>query len=209
MVETMGEVNTSWLHRVSAKRRTVDIEEQRSIAWRGLQEYLRTVSLRGCAREEKLQRIADLFTVDAALITPGGEVLEGHEGVKQFYGSDESPVMQRADFMPRPVNGTLRFSLDGRSLSIEIDLPSPTGEYGSYVRVFDRFTFDTEGLITKLSIVDRGSCYAPPLSEPRAATKRRRVSPLVVAAAAVACACGAALAAVPALLSRRRISPSR
>ena len=124
MVETMVEVNTSWLHRVSAKRRTVDIEEQRSIAWRGLQEYLRTVSLRGCAREEKLQRIADLFTVDAALITPGGEVLEGHEGVKQFYGSDESPVMQRADFMPRPVTGTLRFSLDGRSLSIEIDLPS-------------------------------------------------------------------------------------
>ena len=169
----------------SRERRDYDIEDRRSISWHGLQDYLRAVSLRNCGRDEKLRLIAERFSDDATLVTPSGQILEGRKGVMAFYGSRESPVMKRPDFMPRPVNGTLRFSLDGRSLSIEIDLP--TGDYGCYERVVDRFTFDEEGLITKLGIVSRG-CPAKPLTKPPTPPRSNRISPVVVATTGVVAA---------------------
>ena len=135
-------------------------EEQCKISWQGLIMYFDAVSLQlhhggcdtGAQNDVKLQRIANCFTEDAILITPAGDVLNGRDGVRSFYGSPASPVMQNPSFQPRPIMSSACFNNDGHTIAIEIDLPL---DNTSYVRVGDWFSFTKEGLIARMSIFSR------------------------------------------------------
>mmetsp|Transcript_102802 Transcript_102802/g.257917 ORF Transcript_102802/g.257917 Transcript_102802/m.257917 type:complete len:204 (+) Transcript_102802:65-676(+) len=126
-----------------------DVEAVRARSIQGLKAYFSAVSLTGLDRAAKLEAIAEKFSKDAELIRPDGVILHGRDGVKSFYGSPKSPVMQLPDFAPTPVEQTMSYSPDGSTIAVEIDLPL-SGNRSSLVGDF--FTFDDEGLIKRMRV---------------------------------------------------------
>lgn len=122
---------------------------------RGLNAYFAAVSARGLSREDKLNGIVNCFSPDAVLITSDGSELHGHDGVRSFYGSELSPVMQRDDFTPRQVGNTLCWSDDGLTCAVILDLPEKDDpeKDDAYQRVGDFFEFDAmTGKIIRLTV---------------------------------------------------------
>lgn len=120
---------------------------------RGLNAYFAAVSARGLTREDKLEQIVDCFSDNTVLVSPNGAEMNGHEGVRAFYGSALSPVLQSADFSPRLVGNSMCWSEDGLTCAVILDLPDKRQQYQ---RVGDFFEFDaTTGKIKRLDIFSR------------------------------------------------------
>eukprot|EP01126_Amoeba_proteus_P033166 TRINITY_DN3250_c0_g1_i1.p1 TRINITY_DN3250_c0_g1~~TRINITY_DN3250_c0_g1_i1.p1 ORF type:complete len:160 (-),score=22.39 TRINITY_DN3250_c0_g1_i1:62-541(-) len=123
----------------------VDRDRTKKLAISGLEAYFAAVSLSGIKKEEKLDAIADVFTPTCTLLASGNEY-NGHEGVRSFYSSSNSPVM-RENFKPTPKWETLAFLPDD-TIDIVIDIQSQV--------VRDFFTFQ-DGKISKLVVTKESS----------------------------------------------------
>eukprot|EP00941_MAST-03F_sp_MAST-3F-sp1_P002358 g2358.t1 len=115
----------------------------------GLHRYFESVSCSNCSKAEKLEKIVSTFSSDCVLNLPDGRKVHGHEGVRNFYDSPQSPVLKRKDFKPVIVKGTECYSPDKMTCSMQIDLPISDSEN---IRVGDWFHFDDEGKIKTLTI---------------------------------------------------------
>lgn len=109
----------------------------------GLYHYFATVSATGLSKNDKLDGIVQSFANNAVLVRPDGVRLEGHEGVRKFYGN-QSPALKLDNFKLHANNNTMSFSEDGATIAVEILMPLP-GNKTSPISVF--FTFDSSGRI--------------------------------------------------------------
>ena len=97
-----------------ARHCSLDSQHQR-------EEEKEEAELRRCREQrriEKLDSIAACFAADTVMISPSGAVLSGSSGVREFYGSSASPVMQSDVFVPQPVASSLCFSDDGHTIAV-------------------------------------------------------------------------------------------
>merc|ERR1712187_1003571 len=88
----------------------------------GLYQYFAAVSAAGLSKNDKLDGIVQRFAHNAVLVRPDGVRLEGHEGVREFYGK-QSPALKLDRFELHVTNKTMSFSEDGRTIAVEILMP--------------------------------------------------------------------------------------
>jgi hypothetical protein len=117
--------------------------QAKEISLAGLYRYFASVSANGLSKLDKLDGIVQTFADDAVLVRPDGTRLDGHDGVKDFYGK-QSPALKLDEFTLHVDNYTMSFSEDGRTIAVEILMPLP-GNETSPISVF--FTFDSSGKI--------------------------------------------------------------
>eukprot|EP00929_Paragymnodinium_shiwhaense_P116676 TRINITY_DN86453_c0_g1_i1.p1 TRINITY_DN86453_c0_g1~~TRINITY_DN86453_c0_g1_i1.p1 ORF type:complete len:160 (+),score=32.51 TRINITY_DN86453_c0_g1_i1:107-586(+) len=118
---------------------------QQSRSSEGLMRYFSAVSLRGLSREAKLEEIAACFAPDARIEAGVGENMKTFSDPRVFYGGPTSPVLHEG-FRPEP--GAFSYSLDGKTIAVEIALTYP----GKRIAVGDFFEFDEDGRITRLRV---------------------------------------------------------
>lgn len=121
----------------------------------GLQRYLAAVSvtLGSDNRDKKLDGIAEAFSIDCELVQADGTRIQGRPGVRAYFDSDASPVLQTANFSLAIRSQTQSRSVDRRTIAVEVEYLLPDGDEG---RSGNWFTFSEAGLIDRLRIFSGG-----------------------------------------------------
>ena len=114
--------------KVSAPRRAAD----------SLVEYVNS---------ERFRSVGDLFAEDAIWLTPhGGPTIIGRENIREHYNSLISPM--------RPTIRIASYLEQGNECAFELEA-SKDGE-AFQLAALDRFTLNSEGLITRFAVFVRG-----------------------------------------------------
>jgi hypothetical protein len=110
-----------------------------------LRHYFAAVNDNALPKSEKVAGIAKTFSATGTIIDQNGRQWVGTEQIKNFYGSESSPVCT-GGFCATPHVTTALCS--NSIIVVEINLHSSTGD----IRVGDWFEFDAHGLITSLRV---------------------------------------------------------